>query len=284
MHQHMGAIYKSEAGRHAIGEFYRAALARWPVANDQIVIPTRHGDTFVVACGPSGAPPLILLHGSGTNSAVWMRDVVEWSKQHRVYAVDLIGEPGLSAPSRPPLCSNAYVEWLDDVWDQLRLESASVVGVSLGGWLALLYSVHRPRRLMSLSLLSPAGIGARKRLFMWKVGLLLLLGKTGIRRAFKAAGGNAATAPAVAKYMTLIFENFRPRHEAPPIFTDAELRALSFPVQVIVGAKDTMLNARDTEARVRRLLPEADLTVIDDAGHMLPSQTARVANFLRRSG
>ena len=133
----MTGIYKSEAGRQAIEAFYRKVLARWPVTNEHVSVRTRHGETLVIACGPIDGPPVLLLHGSGSNSAVWIRDVAEWAKHYRVYAVDVIGEPGLSAQSRPPLRSGAYVDWLDDVYQHLGLTSASLIGVSLGGWLAL---------------------------------------------------------------------------------------------------------------------------------------------------
>ena len=279
----MSSIYKSDSGRQAIEAFYRNVLQKWPVANEQRIIPTCQGETFVLACGPAGAPPMVLLHGSGTNSFVWFRDVVEWAKTHRVYAVDLIGEPGLSAPSRPPLRSDAYAAWLDDVWKGLGLQCASLVGVSLGGWVALDYAVRRPVHVMSLSLLSPAGIGARKASFMLKAMLLLMFGKVGVSKALTAAAGKKPPASSpVAQYMKLIFENFRPRREAPPIVGDADLKALTMPVQVIVGANDAMLHAQQTRDRVSRLLPDAELTFLEDAGHMLPPQTARVAAFLSR--
>jgi len=276
----MAGIYKSEEGRKAIEAFYRKALERWPVANEHIVVPTRHGDTFVIACGSAGAPPVILLHGSGSNSAIWIRDVAEWAKQYRVYAIDIIGEPGFSSASRPPLRSGAYAEWMDDLWKGLGLTSASVVGVSLGGWLALDYAVRHPARVTSLSLLSPAGIGARKRLFMLKAGLMLLAGKRGVKRALSAAAGDSPVAAPVGQYIMLIFENFRPRREAPPIRTDMELSVLSMPLQVIVGANDAMLCAAQTRDRISRLVPHAEVTFLSDAGHMLPLQTGRISAFL----
>jgi pimeloyl-ACP methyl ester carboxylesterase len=80
---------------------------------EQRIVPTRQGNTFVVVSGNPSSRPVVLLHGSGANSAWWMRDATAWAQHHRVYAVDVIGEPGLSAPSRPPLASPAYAEWLD---------------------------------------------------------------------------------------------------------------------------------------------------------------------------
>ena len=278
----MAGIYKSDAGRQAIEAFYRKALARWPLANEHMVVPTRHGETFVIACGPADAPPLLLLHGSGTNSAVWIRDVAVWAQHHHVFAIDIIGEPGLSAQSRPPLRSAAYTEWLDDIYEGVDVTSASLVGVSLGAWLALDYAVKRPERVTSLSLLSPAGIGRRKQLFMLKAGVLLLLGKFGVDKALSAASGKTTVSAPVAQYMRLIFENFRPRREAPPIVSNSRIAALTMPIQVIVGANDAMLHATGIRDRVARLLPHAELTFLAGAGHMLPPQTPAVADFLAR--
>ncbi len=129
----MSSIYKSKAGEQQVKQRYRQFLDEWPVPNDQISVPTREGETFVVACGPPSAPPVILLHGSAFNSASWMADVAEWAGRFRLYAVDVIGHPGLSAPFRPTYDSDAHALWLDDVLDGLGLEKAAMVGISLGG-------------------------------------------------------------------------------------------------------------------------------------------------------
>ena len=81
-------------------------------------MPTRHGETFVVVCGPPSAPPMLLLHGSGANAAMWLAEIESWAARFRIYAVDVIGEPGFSAPSRPSLASDAYALWMDDVLDR----------------------------------------------------------------------------------------------------------------------------------------------------------------------
>ncbi|MET7399007.1 alpha/beta fold hydrolase [Dactylosporangium sp. NPDC005572] len=102
----------------------------------------------------------MLLHGAIANSASWMGDAAEWSQRFRVYAVDVIGEAGLSAPARPPLDSDAYAARLDDVLDGLGLRGASFAGISLGGWLALDYAIRRPDRVDRLALLNPGGVTA----------------------------------------------------------------------------------------------------------------------------
>ncbi|MBZ0286922.1 MAG: alpha/beta hydrolase, partial [Anaerolineae bacterium] len=93
------SLYKSPAAEKAVMELYDNVLAQWPVPHETQTIPTRHGDTFVIASGSPVSPPLILLHGAGTNSAIWIGDVAAYSRDHRVYAVDLLGEAGRSSPN-----------------------------------------------------------------------------------------------------------------------------------------------------------------------------------------
>ena len=93
----MAEIYRSPEGKQTLERLHEAVLQRWPVPNRQVVVPTCQGDTFVIGSGETHAPPVVLFHGSGANSSLWIRDVDEWARHHRVYAVDMIGEPGFSA-------------------------------------------------------------------------------------------------------------------------------------------------------------------------------------------
>ncbi len=52
------SIYKSPAGKREIMALYDAVLARWPVAHETFNLPTRDGDTFIIASGEKSAPPL----------------------------------------------------------------------------------------------------------------------------------------------------------------------------------------------------------------------------------
>src|SRR3974390_2319697 len=117
----MTTIYKTEAGAIALAKRYRELLKLWPVPSEHLRVPTVQGETSVIASGDKAAPPLVLLHGAGGNSLMWMRDVALWSKKFRVFGVDVIGEPGFSAPSRPPLASDLYAQWLDDLFNKLMV-------------------------------------------------------------------------------------------------------------------------------------------------------------------
>lgn len=246
---------------------------------------TRQGVTFVIVSGDPSAPPVVLLHGSGTNAGSWMRDVATWAQHHRVYAVDIIGEPGLSAPSRPPLASSTYAEWLDDVWAGLCLEKAGVVGISLGGWLGLDFAVRRPNRVAALSLISPAGIGRQNYMLLLKVGVLRMLGTWGLVKSLELVSGRPAALPKpLVDALLIVFRNFRPRMGRIPRVSDTALASLSMPVQVIVGSDDALLNSKETRDRVERCVRQASVVYIENAGHILPPQTATVSEFLRHMG
>jgi pimeloyl-ACP methyl ester carboxylesterase len=282
----MASIYKSAEAERLICERYREFLKRWPVPNRQFRVPTRQGETFVIACGPEDAPPLVLLHGAMVNAGMWIADVAAWAEHFRVYAIDVIGEPGLSAPSRPPLSSEAYTLWLDDVLQALTLQHVSLVGASLGGWLALDYATRRPERVDSAVLLCPAGVGRQKRSFLFKALPLMLLGDWGRRKAVAiAVGPPPANVPPAhtrfAEFMSFIGKHFIPRRGPVPIFDDAALKRLTMPVLVILGGRDAILDSAETKLRMERAVPHASVVVLPEAGHGLRGQTASILKFLQ---
>jgi pimeloyl-ACP methyl ester carboxylesterase len=278
-------IYRSAAGERAVRRSYLDLLSKWPVPNQQLRVPTCQGETFIVASGPENAPPLMLLHGSMMNAATWMGDVSIWATHFRVYAVDIIGDSGLSAPSRPPLASDSYARWLDDVLGALGIERTSIVGVSLGAWLALDYATRHPERVEHVALLCPAGIGPTRNVLWWALPLMLL-GPWGTRKVSeRILGGMPADASPEIKqftaFMALIFENLKPRTETPPTFDDAALARLTMPVLTIVGEKDVMLHSQAIVERLARVLPHAQVHCLPGAGHYLGDQRVPVLKFLR---
>jgi pimeloyl-ACP methyl ester carboxylesterase len=216
---------------------------------------------------------------------MWMGDVAAWATQFRVFAVDIIGDAGLSAPPRPAFDSAAHALWLDDVLDGLSIERASFVGISLGGWLALDYATRRPERVAKLVVLAPAGVGRQKNVLLWALPLLML-GPWGRRRVTQRILGRAPAHPsraqqAVADFMSLIFKNFRYRTVKLPVFSDEALRRLTMPALAILGGKDALIDSPGVRQRLELNLPQVEIRYLPDTGHAIVNQTAPILDFLR---
>ncbi len=281
----MNPIFKSEAAEQAVFARYREMLAKWPVANQHLRIPTCFGETFVVASGPEDAPPVILLHGANGNASMWLPDVRAWAEKLRIYAVDVIGDPGFSAGVRPGLASDAHARWLDDVLKGLKSERAGFVGVSNGGWLALDYARRRPEKVTNVAALCPGGILHARKTLLPKVLPLLLLGPWGAAKAREIILGKMpkdapATHRAFAEYMGLIFHSVKPRMERHPLLTGEDYRQLTMPVLVILGEKDAIFDSAALRDHLAKVLPSAEVRYVAGAGHHIPGQTIPILEFL----
>jgi hypothetical protein len=53
-------VFRSDTDAVEVMREYRAVLDRWPVPKQEIEVPTSQGATFVLACGPETAPPVVL--------------------------------------------------------------------------------------------------------------------------------------------------------------------------------------------------------------------------------
>jgi len=281
----MTAVFKSKAGEERVLAQYRQLLASWPIPNEQRMVKTSQGQTFVISCGPETAPPVILLHGAQSNCASWIMDMPVWAQNLRLYAVDVIGEAGLSAQVRPPLDSEAHAQWLADVLRGLNLvRPVAIHGVSLGGFLALDFAQRHPKRVSRLSLMCPAGIG-RTKPFLQTNGWLLLLGRYGQRKLReKVLGPVPPTIPdAIRPLVTLmqeISENIRPRLQKVPQLSDEALGRLTMPVQCIVGGQDVLIDSAETKTRLERCVPQAEVIFVPEAPHFIRGQVISIGQFL----
>ena len=151
-------IYKSTTGKEQILALYNKILAQWPLPNTHIHIPTRHGDTIVIATGDDPGPPLVLLHGTASNSATWAGDVLEYARGFKVFAIDIPGEPGHRETRRFSWHGPAFAGWLDDALNGLKVEEVTLVGMSLGAWATIKYALYKPDRVREVILIAPSGI------------------------------------------------------------------------------------------------------------------------------
>ncbi len=108
--------------------------------------------------GEAGSP-VLLLHGAGTDSArlSWEPVIGPLSAQHRVWAPDL---PGYGDSDRPDTAytTEFYLGFLGQLLEALGLPRASLVGLSMGGALALGVALRWPERVERLVLVDSYGL------------------------------------------------------------------------------------------------------------------------------
>lgn len=102
--------------------------------------------------------PIVMLHGIGASSAIWLPVIADLDPAMAVARFDLPGHGRAAALERP-----GFAALMDAMWEQLEaagIGEAHLVGHSLGGALALALADAGRLRVRSLTLLAPAGLGA----------------------------------------------------------------------------------------------------------------------------
>jgi 2-hydroxy-6-oxonona-2,4-dienedioate hydrolase len=115
--------------------------------------------TRIVEAGPADAPAVILLHGTGGHWETFAPNLAALSEHFHCVAIDMIGNGFTDKPDYDYEIS-VYVEHVLAVLDQLGIEKASFIGMSLGAWVSARIAVDHPDRLERLILMSPAGLVA----------------------------------------------------------------------------------------------------------------------------
>jgi pimeloyl-ACP methyl ester carboxylesterase len=128
-----------------------------------------HGERIAVreAGDPEAPEALLLIHGMAGSSHTWRAILPKLAKKYRVIAPDLLGH-GQSAKPRTDYSLGAFAVGLRDLLDELGIESATVVGQSLGGGIAMQFLYQHPDYCRRLVLISSGGLGQ-------DVGLVLRL-------------------------------------------------------------------------------------------------------------
>ena len=110
-----------------------------------------------IEAGDATKPKVIFLHGLGGSIANWSLNTAPIAQSYHVIALDQVG---FGKSDKPALKYRlgTYADFLDKFMAELKIEKASLVGNSMGGWVAGLMAIKYPSRVEKLVLADAAGI------------------------------------------------------------------------------------------------------------------------------
>ena len=287
--------FKSEAHRQKYHTFYREKEKEWPVPFKSKMVPTSYGWTYVRTCGPTDAPPLVLLPGVGNSSLGWMPFVAPLAVHYRVYLFDKINDVGLSVNSRPVKATEDIVGWLDELFTALALKNGiTIMGGSYGAWFSAQYALAHPDRIGKAVLLGPAGTFAPLRPELLIRALLSLVHRRFALNFSIWLAGDWALDRDEDKLRLLEKDILETRMEwrcfkshpsvFPTVLTDGELQRLKMPVLYLTGSEDHAISVPKAVERLRKVAPHIAIDVIPGAGHTYRGyegeMISRVLDFL----
>lgn len=109
----------------------------------------------------SEEPPLVMIHGIGSSGQCFAILALMLKNKRRVVLPDLFHFSGFSHPNNPVMSRSEHTACLFEFISGLSDKPTDVVGLSLGGWLAMSLAVKHPQLVSSLTLLNPGGLDYR---------------------------------------------------------------------------------------------------------------------------
>ena len=267
------SIYRSSAGQRHVRQWCEQRIAAWGHPHATRTIPTSLGSTHVLTSG--SGPDLVLLAGTNFSTATWLELIAALSSSHTVHAVDLPGQPGLSAPQRPTSATRRYGEWLAEILHALGGSPATLVGHSLGAGVAM-SGIAAGAPAARLVLLDPAG------LMRLRVSVAVLRptlpwlrrpdGQSSARLLRMMMAPDATPDAHLVTWMIMVGRHVRTSLAPPPMRSDMLAALDAVQVSILSGRHDAFLPPARLDRAVTRRLGHATFEVVDGAGHLLPHE------------
>lgn len=234
----------------------------------------------------------LFVHGFPLDSTMWIQQLDALSDLRRCIAVDLRGFGHSSPVTGDPLPMDQHATDLAGVLDLVSEEEADVIGLSMGGYVAMAFAERYPDRLRSLALVdtrSGADSAEGKEGREAMAEQLVREGRVAIAEAMQA-GLLGPDAPVSVQarlrsmiegcpYETIVgaLGGMRDRPDRTGV-----LGTVQVPAAVIVGEHDAVTPAEEAELLMAEL-SDAVLTVIPGAGHMSPIEQPAAVNAALRA-
>jgi pimeloyl-ACP methyl ester carboxylesterase len=266
---------------------YDQRAKNWPVPSETKMVDTSYGKTFVRICGPTGRKPLVLLHGLNVDSLMWVFNIEHLSAHFRVYAIDDINGFGRSVYTQIIKESNDYVNWLDEVFNALKLgNDINMMGASYGGWQVSQYALQFSSRLNKIVLIAPGATVLRIRLgyFVRAIAMRLFPFRYFVRGFLcwiftDLAKKDKSAVESMLNRRMLALQCFKskPLSPIPKVLDDNEWKRIKMPVLFLVGENEKLYSAHSAIKRLITVAPQIKTDIIPHAGHdLLVVQTEMV--------
>ena len=284
------SIYRSPKGEAELMALYDEALARLGPGCETRTVGTGAGPTHVIVTGPEEAPPLVVLQGGNFLNPLCLAWFLPLAAEYRLYAPDIIGQPGRSSQSRPSAKGDGHARWLADVLDSLGLQRAAFVGVSYGAGLILRLAGLAPGRVDRAVLASPAGVAAGP---IWPmvrdVALPMLVYRASPNRERLLRAAQPLLTELEEPYVRqlgAVYRHVRLDRNLPRAATREELSSYKGSTLLFAAENDLFFPAERVIRRAREIIPNLETETLPGCRHV-PSRQAfahvndRVSAFLR---
>lgn len=243
---------------------------------------------------------LLFLHGIGGNKRNWHHNLPAFALHWHAVAWDARGY-GESDDYEGPLTFSDFAHDVARVLDHFGARKAHIVGLSMGGRIALDFAAHHPDRLLTLTLCDThRGFShfseEKRREFVRLRKEPLMSGKEPkdiagpVAKTLAGPNASKESFDALVDSMSRLHkESYIKTIEASAVAGNhGELADIRVPTHVIVGSEDR-LTTPDMCRELAGMIPGARFTVIDDAGHLVniekPAQfNAAAIAFIREAG
>jgi pimeloyl-ACP methyl ester carboxylesterase len=244
--------------------------------------------------------PLVLLSGVGFGSWIWRHQITPLAKHFRVIAFDNRGIGQSDKPDEPYTIETLARDTVA-LLDALKISQAHLLGVSLGGMVALQLALDHPHRVLRLILCSTAFGGPNTVLPSLEVLQFMATPggdpeerfARGIRFSFGSSflEKNPAAVAFIRQKMT---ENRQPEYAyrrqvmAPLGFNvEMQLQQIQKPTLILAGDQDQAVPVENAR-RLAEKIPSAQLQIFWGAGHLCFIEQADAFNqavlgFLKES-
>jgi len=229
-----------------------------------------------VEAGDPTKPTVILLHGLGGNSGNWLFTIPALAANYHVIAPDQIGF-GKSDRVMLKYRVGTYVDFLDKFMSELKIEKASLVGNSLGGWVAAWTAIKYPNRVEKIILADAAGLKPAA-IDMAQIYSLNYSTRDEVRQLVKLVFFNQALfgsdafieqslAIRVAANDGYTINSLIESIKRDEDFLNGRLGEIKKPTLIVWGKQDGLLKVADAE-QFKREIAGSELLVFDQCGHV----------------